>query len=75
MLDACAPGHERRETLHHVRVTWKGRTYPRLPLGSHHSRGRREMIQTGHVRTMVTFLGIRVDCADEHLPKLAGSFR
>jgi len=75
MLDACAPGHKRRETGHHIRVTWKGRTYPRLPLGSHRSRGRREMIETGHVRTMVAFLEIDSQCADQQLPKLAESFR
>lgn len=75
MLDACAKGHQRRETPHHVRVEWKGKIYPRLPLGSHASRGRREMIGTSHVRTMVAKLEIDPKCADKELPKLAGSFR
>jgi hypothetical protein len=77
MLDACAPGHERRETDHYIRVKWKSKWYPRLPLGSHASRGKRKrvMVGTSHVRTMVAKLEIKPACADEQLPSLAGSFR
>ncbi len=74
MLDACAEGHTRRETRHHLRVKWNDRTYPCLPLGSHGSRSRRVMIGTSHVRSMVMELEIDTACADEHLPVLAGSF-
>jgi hypothetical protein len=33
------------------------------------------MIGTSHVRTMVAMLEVDANCAAEHLPKLAGSFR
>jgi hypothetical protein len=75
MLSACADGHERRTTKHHYIVSWRGKTFRSLPLGSHQSRSRRPMIEVGHVRAMVAKLGIEVSCAERLLPKLAGSFR
>jgi len=73
MLDRCARGHERRETRHHLRVAWRGRLYPTLPLGQHSRRvsGRGE-IQVMHVRAMCRELGI-LKCAAEVLPQLRRS--
>lgn len=74
MLEHCAPGHTCRATKHHYHVTWNGRTYPALPLGEH---GKREAadLPTGHVRSMVRFLGIDRSCAASRLPMMAKSFR
>jgi hypothetical protein len=69
MLDACAPGYSRKETLHNWRVMWRGRTYPRLLLGKHGKR-RNPGVEIGHVRNLVRQLEIPVDCANYHLPQL-----
>lgn len=68
MLRACAPGCRPKETDHHWAVTYQGKTYRRLPLGSHGRRHNPE-IEAGHVRQMVRFLGIE-DCARRRLPDL-----
>lgn len=73
MLDACAPGHSRRASVHHVVVTWNGRTYPGLPLGKH---GRRDQndIGSSQVRSLVRHLEIPAECAAKHLPSMAQAF-
>lgn len=70
MLDVCAEGHERRETKHHLRVSYQGRLYPSLPLGQHSRRkSQRGEIALHHVRAMCKELGI-LDCALSRLPQL-----
>jgi len=68
MLDHCAPGHTRKQRQHNWAITWKGKTYPRLPLGPH---GKRQNpgIQVGHVKNMARFFGI-LECAKGQLPQL-----
>ena len=73
MLDHCAPGHTRKAREHNYLVTYKGVSYPSLPLGKH---GRRDNpdIQAGHVKKMVRFLGLDskrdIDCVNRMLPQL-----
>ena len=70
MLDVCAEGHEKRETKHHLRVRYRGRLYPSLPLGQHSRRkSKRGEIALHHVRAMCRELGI-MDCAAAELPQL-----
>ena len=70
MLDVCAAGHQRRETKHHLRVSYRGRVYPSLPLGQHSRRkSKRGEIAPHHVRAMCKELGI-LDCASVELPQL-----
>ena len=70
MLDVCAEGHERRETKHHLRVSYRGRLYPSLPLGQHSRRkSQRGEIALHYVRAMCKELGI-LDCASAELPQL-----
>jgi hypothetical protein len=68
MLDACAPGHTRKERDHNWLVRYDGKEYPRLPKGPH---GRRENppIQVGHVKNMARHLGI-LECAKQRLEAL-----
>lgn len=61
MLDACAPGHVRRQGRHHWIVSYEGRTYHTLPLGPHGRRINPE-IATGYVRSLARHLRIE-DCA------------
>ena len=51
--------------LHHYWVRYKGKTYRSLPLGRRGAR--RPMVQTFHIRKMVTHLAIDRDCADRYL--------
>ena len=72
MLDHCAPGHTRRTTDHHIRISYRGKTYPSLPLGPH-GRGRstgRALIFLGHVRQLVGQLEIDSACAWECIENL-----
>lgn len=68
MLDLCAPGHQRVAKTHHWRITFAGRTYPRLPLGRHGHR-RDSEIQRGHVKQLIRHFGLQ-DCAQRVLPDL-----
>jgi hypothetical protein len=63
MLDRCAAGHTRRASREYWRVTYNGKTYRALPLGSHGRRHNPE-IESGHVRSLVRHLGIDRACAD-----------
>lgn len=69
MLDRCAPGYTRRRKKHHYWVTYKGKTYRALPLGQHGKRN--APIEIGHVRQMVRFLEVDLECARRVLPQLA----
>jgi hypothetical protein len=61
MLDACAPGHVRRQGRHHWIVTFGDGTYHTLPLGPHGRRVNPE-IEAGYVRSMARHLRIE-ECA------------
>ena len=69
MLDDCAPGHTVMVRVHNYVVGYKGRSFPRLPLGPH---GKRDNpgIQIGHVKQMVRQLELSSDCVKRHLPQL-----
>ena len=64
MLKKCAPGYELRPSTHSRVVTFGGRVFRELP-GQKHS-----TIELGHIRKMVRFLGISVDCANKWVPSL-----
>lgn len=68
MLDACAPGHKRKQRDHNWIITYKDKTYPSLPVGEHGAR-RHVSIQVGHVKKMVRILGI-ADCAKKKIERL-----
>jgi len=68
MLDACAPGYERRERVHNWLVTYGQLSFPRLPRDTHNKR-RDPDIQIGHVRQMVKLFGI-LDCAKKYIEQL-----
>ncbi len=69
MLKKCAPGYERVQKTHNWRVTWQGKAYYRLPLGSHGHRRNAE-VEIGHVRSLVRYLGIE-ECAERELEQLS----
>jgi len=68
MLKHCAPGYERKDSDHKIRVTWQGQVFPSLPKGEH-GKGDRAEIQRGIVKQMVKFFGI-ADCAKAHIESL-----
>ena len=60
MLNHCAKGSDWRMATHFRRVRYDGRIYPSLP--KHNS------IELGHVRKMVRYLKIDLECAKKYLP-------
>ncbi len=60
MLKDCAPGSTVRLANHSRVVHFAGRAYPSLP--------KFDNIEHGHIRKLVRYLGISVDCAAKHLP-------
>jgi hypothetical protein len=60
MLKDCAPGSTVRLANHSRVVRFAGKAYPSLP--------KFDNIEYGHVRKLVRFLGISVDCAAKYLP-------
>lgn len=73
MLNACAPGWTKEDTDHYYRITWKGRTYPSLPKGSHGKKGQkkgRALVEVGHIKHMLRFFEIDLEVAKKHLDVL-----
>lgn len=68
MLNCCAPDHGWTRQVHNYRVTYAGRTFPRLPTGAHGSKD--PEIQLGHVRQMVRQLELASDCVNRFFPDL-----
>jgi hypothetical protein len=68
MLEACAPGHRIKGTDHHYDITWNGKRYWRFPLGDY-SKGRRALIEIGHVRKIINLFGIS-ECVAAKFPHL-----
>jgi hypothetical protein len=69
MLKRCAPEYRIRDHgPHKYRVEWNGRTYWSLPKGAHGEKD--PEIQMGHIKKMIQFLGISMDCAKKNLPPL-----
>jgi hypothetical protein len=64
MLKKCAPGYDLRPSTHSRVITFNGRVFRELP-GQKHS-----TIELGHIRKMIRFLGISVDCANKWVPAL-----
>ena len=63
MLEQCAPGFKTIPKDHSTWVLYKGKTYFRgIPKYSE--------ISIGHIRHMIRFLEIDMDCARKHLPVL-----
>jgi hypothetical protein len=60
MLNDCAKGSDWRMTTHSRRIRFNGRIYPSLP--------KHDSIELGHVRKMVRYLQINLECAKKHLP-------
>jgi len=58
MLDNCAPGHSIRLATHSRVVTYSNKVYRTLP--------KFDKIELGHIRKMVRYLGISVQCADSY---------
>ncbi len=63
MLDACAPGHQRRERTHNWWILYGDRDYPQFPKGEHGARKNPE-IEIGHIKKMARHLGI-LECAKQ----------
>lgn len=65
MLDACLPGHTRRDSKHYWRISHGSKTFATLPLGEH-GKGLNAEIEVGWVRKLVRFFEI-ADCAAKNL--------
>lgn len=70
MLEECAKGSVMREKKHNWWVSYKGRSYRRLPLGPHGKRTN-PAIEIGFVRSLVRHLEIDDECAMRLIPQLA----
>ncbi|MGH7857507.1 MAG: hypothetical protein ACREQY_09265 [Candidatus Binatia bacterium] len=71
MVEHCAKGNRQKQGDYRVQIQFNGLTY-QLPHGE--KAQKTKLVETGHVRKMVKFLGILPSCADEQLPLLAGMF-
>lgn len=60
MLKKCAPGHSVRLTTHSRQVRFEGKVYPSLP--------KHKTIEHGYIRKLVSFLGLKIECARKYLP-------
>lgn len=65
MLDACLPGHTRRQSDHYWRIPFGSATFATLPRGEH-GKGLNAEIEAGWIRKLVRFFNI-TDCAATHL--------
>jgi hypothetical protein len=68
MLEECAPGFSMMPRTHNFVVTYRDRTYHRLPRGPHGKR-KNFPVQMGHVRNLVRTLEIH-ECAQRVLEQL-----
>ena len=59
MLENCAAGHTLRLATHSRVVTFNGKTYRSLP--------KFDKIELGHIRKMIRYLGISLDCARKYI--------
>jgi hypothetical protein len=66
MLDNCLSGYTRTPKTHRWNVKHKGRIYHEVPLGKHGARKNPE-IETGHIRGLVTFFGIKKNCYEQYV--------
>ena len=57
MLDACAPGWKADDSDHYWIVSYKGKTFERLPLGKHGPRTNTEG-QLGYALELATFFAL-----------------
>jgi hypothetical protein len=68
MLDACAPGNERKPGKHKWCVRYGGKTFPSLPKGEHGATD--PEIEIGHIKKMIRHLSVEPSCAATHIPGL-----
>ena len=68
MLDHCAKGYKPKEKPHYWCILYNGKIYPNFPKGPHG--GKNPDIEIGHIKKMIRFLGIPLDCAENFLPIL-----
>lgn len=68
MLDECAPGYTSQTKEHYIWVTFNENTFRSLPKGRHGAKN--PEIQVGHIRAMIRFLGIDMECAQGELEVL-----
>jgi len=66
MLRKCAEGHAIEEKKHTMWVRYRGKKF-HLPQGQH---GKKTEIEMGHIRGLVSQLGIDPGCAEQYLPQL-----
>ena len=71
MLDACAPGWKADDSDHNWIVTYKGKTFERLPLGKHGRRTNPE-VKLGYARKLATFFDLVKECVEANVPQLRG---
>lgn len=71
MLDRCADGWTAKETNHKWWVTFKRRTYRRLPLGPHGARDNPE-VKIGYAKHMARFFELDSQCVEAGIPQLRG---
>jgi hypothetical protein len=62
MLKDCAPGFDVQEKLHFRWILYGGKTYHEFPKHSD--------VPVGHLKKMIRFLEINLDCAKKHLELL-----
>jgi hypothetical protein len=60
MLNYCAKGSEWRLATHSRIIRYNGKVYPSLP--------KHDSIEMGHVRKMIRYLQIDLECAKGFLP-------
>jgi hypothetical protein len=65
MLVACAPGSIMKRKKHLIWVLFNNQTYKGLPTGEHGARD--PEIKAGHVKNMINFLSIDLECVKHHL--------
>jgi hypothetical protein len=71
MLDSCAHGWFERPLDHNRGIYYRGRFFP-LPKGAHGKRRGAGEVFTGHIRHMVSQLGIQRSCVERFFPLLWG---
>lgn len=68
MLDACAPGFTSKRKKHHFWISYNGLIFRGMPTGEHGEQNPK--IEVGHIKHMIRYLGIELECAKKHLPVL-----
>lgn len=65
MLKACAPSFTSERKKHRIWISYNGLIFRGMPTGEHGEQNPK--IQVGHIKHMIRYLGIKLECAREHL--------